>query len=156
MGAVRQCSKPACSKTAVATLTYNYRDSTAVLGPLSASADPHAFDLCESHADSLTVPRGWEVVRLQTEFEPAPPSADDLLALVEAIREVAGKPEAPEPSGFTSTSRMPGRARGPEEDPASKYAPLRRREHFTVVTGDAEPDSPPRRVPEEGSFGRDT
>lgn len=55
---VRHCSKPGCSRPAVATLTYDYSDSTAVVGSLSAAADPNAYDLCEHHANSLTVPRG--------------------------------------------------------------------------------------------------
>lgn len=86
---VRHCSKPGCSKPAVATLTYDYSDSTAVVGSLSAAADPNAYDLCEHHANSLTVPRGWQIVRLQTTFEPAPPSGDDLMALVDAVRQAA-------------------------------------------------------------------
>ena len=59
----RQCSRSACVRPAVATLTYDYGDSTAVLGPLSTQAEPHAYDLCEVHAERLTVPRGWQVVR---------------------------------------------------------------------------------------------
>lgn len=85
----RQCSRSACVNPAVATLTYDYKDSTAVLGPLSAQAEPHAYDLCEVHAGRLTVPRGWQVVRLATEFEPAPPSPDDLEALADAVREAS-------------------------------------------------------------------
>lgn len=71
----------------MATLTYDYSDSTAVLGPLSTAAEPHAYDLCEEHARGLTVPRGWQAVRLTTDFQPAPPSPDDLLALADAVRE---------------------------------------------------------------------
>lgn len=87
----RQCSRSACVQPAVATLTYDYKDSTAVLGPLSTSAEPHAYDLCEAHAERLTVPRGWQVVRLVTEFEPALPSPDDLAALADAVREASRK-----------------------------------------------------------------
>lgn len=64
MSFYRQCSRTACSKEAVATLTYVYSDSTAVLGPLAVSAEPHSYDLCQSHASRLTAPRGWEVVRV--------------------------------------------------------------------------------------------
>src|SRR5262247_106547 len=60
----RQCSRPACKRVALFTLTYVYRDSSAVLGPLAAYTEPHCYDLCAAHADRLTVPRGWEVVRL--------------------------------------------------------------------------------------------
>jgi hypothetical protein len=52
---------------AVATLTYIYAESTAVLGPLATSAEPHCYDLCQAHTDSLTVPVGWEVVRLKVD-----------------------------------------------------------------------------------------
>ncbi|SNU02687.1 Protein of unknown function [Ruaniaceae bacterium KH17] len=85
----RQCSRNACQRPAVATLTYDYGDSTAVLGPISTQAEPHAYDLCDVHAERLTVPRGWQVVRLATEFEPAPPSPDDLEALAAAVREAS-------------------------------------------------------------------
>ncbi len=87
----RQCSKTGCSGPAVATLTYVYRDSTAVLGPLATYAEPHTYDLCSRHAERLTAPRGWEVVRLGGEYATPPPSTDDLLALANAVRE-AGRP----------------------------------------------------------------
>lgn len=80
----------------MATLTYVYADSTAVLGPLAQHAEPHSYDLCVEHAERLTAPRGWEVVRLTPEFSPAPPSRDDLLALADAVRE-AGRRTEPEP-----------------------------------------------------------
>jgi hypothetical protein len=80
----------------VATLTYVYADSTAVLGPLAQHAEPHSYDLCVEHAERLTAPRGWEVVRLTPEFSPAPPSRDDLLALADAVRE-AGRRTPTEP-----------------------------------------------------------
>lgn len=70
----------------MATLTYVYSDSTAVVGPLATSAEPHSYDLCERHAVRLTAPRGWEVVRYEGDF-PAEPSVDDLTALAEAVRE---------------------------------------------------------------------
>jgi hypothetical protein len=80
----------------VYTLTYVYRDSTAVLGPLAAYVEPHCYDLCSAHADRLTAPRGWEVVRLPV--DPAPAEVDDLEALANAVRE-AGLPSAAEPVG---------------------------------------------------------
>jgi hypothetical protein len=89
----RQCSKTGCSGPAVATLTYVYRESTAVLGPLATYAEPHTYDLCSRHAEGLTAPRGWEVVRLAGEYAPPPPTTDDLLALANAVRE-AGRPRA--------------------------------------------------------------
>ncbi|MFF1384827.1 DUF3499 domain-containing protein [Arthrobacter sp. NPDC058288] len=92
MGAIRQCSRSACRNSAVATLTYVYADSTAVLGPLATYAEPHCYDLCEQHAGSLTVPRGWEVLRLAMPATPPQPGPDDLLALANAVREAALRP----------------------------------------------------------------
>src|SRR3954463_1316663 len=60
----RPCSRTGCQKPAVATLTYVYADSMAVLGPLSLKAEPHSYDLCSDHADRLSVPQGWSVLRI--------------------------------------------------------------------------------------------
>ena len=95
---VRPCSRTGCTDPAVATLTYAYADSTAVVGPLATSAEPHSYDLCEEHAMRLTVPKGWEVVRHEGEFAPPEPSADDLTALAEAVRE-AGSADRPVQAG---------------------------------------------------------
>ena len=62
----RHCSKVGCAREAVATLTYDYDDQMAALGPLGAENDPHAHDLCAIHADRLSVPAGWIVVRHET------------------------------------------------------------------------------------------
>lgn len=59
----RICSKVACAREAVATLTYDYGDQMAALGPLGLAQHPHAHDLCAPHADRLSVPAGWLVVR---------------------------------------------------------------------------------------------
>lgn len=71
----------------MSTLTYVYADSTAVLGPLATYAEPHCYDLCTEHAERLTAPRGWEIIRLVPEQEPLQPSHDDLEALANAVRE---------------------------------------------------------------------
>jgi len=86
---VRRCSRNGCSQPPVATLTYVYADSTAVVGPLAAFPEPHTYDLCEQHARTLTAPRGWELVRPEGGFSPPPPVPDDLVALAEAVREPA-------------------------------------------------------------------
>jgi hypothetical protein len=65
-----------------------YADQTAVVGPLATYAEPHAYDLCDVHSARLSAPRGWEVLRLAHDDEQAP-SADDLLALADAVREAA-------------------------------------------------------------------
>jgi hypothetical protein len=93
----RRCSRPACKQAALYTLTYVDRDSTAVLGPLATYQEPHCYDLCAAHADRLTVPRGWDVVRLPA--GPAEAEADDLEALADAVREAAVPRAATEPVG---------------------------------------------------------
>jgi len=59
----RLCSKVACAREAVATLTFDYDGQTAALGPLAPGRDPHAHDLCTAHAERLSVPAGWLVIR---------------------------------------------------------------------------------------------
>jgi len=62
----RPCSRVACPDESVATLTFDYGDSMAVLGPLSIQREPHAFDLCDRHARLTSVPHGWQLIRLST------------------------------------------------------------------------------------------
>jgi hypothetical protein len=106
---VRRCSRSACGKTAVATLTYVYADSTAVLGPLATYAEPHCYDLCAAHSQRLTAPRGWEVLRLAPDPDTLGPSSDDLEALANAVREAArpGPDADPEelPEGMVEVGR---------------------------------------------------
>ncbi len=97
----------------MATLTYVYSDSTVVLGPLATYAEPHSYDLCSHHAGRLTAPRGWEIVRLAPDGPPPP--ADDLLALADAVREVARsepRPARPEPADPTQAAVVEVRTAG--------------------------------------------
>lgn len=107
----RRCSRNGCSRQAVATLTYVYAESTAVIGPLAAYPEPHTYDLCETHGRSLTAPRGWEVVRHDGAFEAPPPTTDDLVALAEAVREAARPVQRPavEPPPGAGQPHQPGR-----------------------------------------------
>lgn len=57
----RQCARPGCSTTASATLAYDYAQRTSWLVPLAEERHPMSYDLCDVHADSLTVPRGWRL-----------------------------------------------------------------------------------------------
>ncbi|MDK8318952.1 DUF3499 domain-containing protein [Actinobaculum massiliense] len=136
---MRKCSRVGCETAAVATMTYGYSDATAVIGPLSPKPTQGALDLCAMHAESVTVPRGWQMVRLRTEFEPAPPSESDLMALADAIRETSHR-SAPAPEqaarevhrpsdvpGQLAKAREAGRARlrivreDLPQDPAADY-----------------------------------
>ncbi|MEW6898441.1 DUF3499 domain-containing protein [Trueperella pyogenes] len=125
MSPLRQCSRLGCRQPAVATMTYGYREATAVIGPLSPVPQQGAFDLCKDHANSVTVPVGWQMVRLQTEFEEAPPSTDDLLALAEAIRE-ASQREVPPPRPAQREIRRPA---------IDVSSPARPRPKLTLING---------------------
>jgi Protein of unknown function (DUF3499) len=61
----RACSKAGCSHSAVATLSYDYNQSIAVLGPKSPKPEPGCFDLCSQHSSSFSPPQGWQVIRHQ-------------------------------------------------------------------------------------------
>jgi len=118
----RRCSRTACDRPAVATLTYVYADQTAVLGPLATYAEPHAYDLCGLHSERLSAPRGWEVLRLSLDQAVPGPTEDDLLALADAVREAA-RPLTPRPSVVIDASQETGRE-------------VARRGHLRVLTND--------------------
>ncbi|MDO5684223.1 MAG: DUF3499 domain-containing protein [Propionibacteriaceae bacterium] len=116
----RQCTRSGCRGRAVATLTYVYADSTAVLGPLALDATPGCYDLCATHTSSMSAPIGWEVIRLTDPDAGLPePDEDDLLALANAVREI----------GFADGPVAPVAA-GP--DPSS-VVELARRGHLRVI-----------------------
>ncbi|WP_244929527.1 DUF3499 domain-containing protein [Nocardioides sp. W7] len=109
MSPTRRCSRTACGRPAVNTLTYVYADQTAVLGPLATYAEPHAYDLCETHSERLSAPRGWEVLRLAPDPKAQGPSNDDLLALADAVREAARPVPPPRTAPAEETGRETGR-----------------------------------------------
>lgn len=119
----------------MATLTYVYADSTAVLGPLATQAEPHSYDLCATHAERLTAPRGWEVVRLASDFVPARPSEDDLDALADAVREASqARPTTSAPAARPgSAAPAPVTHRLPEAPPE-----VSRRGHLRMLRGEGE------------------
>ncbi len=78
----------------MATLTFAYADSTAVLGPLALRAEPGSYDLCLDHSNRLSVPRGWEVIRLPGELAPRA-NSDDLMSLADAVRRAGFAEDAP-------------------------------------------------------------
>ena len=57
----RKCARPGCSQSATATLTYQYAAQAAWLERLSTESHPMTHDLCEAHADRLSVPQGWRL-----------------------------------------------------------------------------------------------
>ena len=95
----RRCCRPGCPHYGVATLTFVYSDSTAVVGPLATAREPHSWDLCVGHAGGITAPRGWELVRHAGPL-PTNPDEDDLVALADAVREDGpGDPNLPHRGG---------------------------------------------------------
>lgn len=102
----RRCSKAGCSAPAIATLTYVYADSTAVVGPLALRSEPGHYDLCKEHSKRLSTPLGWELIRLPMDAENPGPSTDDLLALADAVREVGLGYEGPGASQPALTRRV--------------------------------------------------
>jgi len=105
------------------TLTYIYADSTAVLGPLATFSEPHSYDLCEVHGKRLTVPNGWNVIKEDSSQVGAGPSEDDLMAIADAVREVAS---AVLPSASSSTESL-------NKNLNSQDAQLGRRGHLRAV-----------------------
>ena len=65
----RLCSRPACSEPAGATLTYHYRQGMAWLDDMTPDRDPHGYDLCDRHADRISVPHGWRLDDRRAEVE---------------------------------------------------------------------------------------
>jgi hypothetical protein len=95
-----------------------------VLGPLAAYVEPHCYDLCAKHAERLTVPRGWDVVRLPG--DPVQQSVDDLEALANAVREVSQQ-----------------QRQRPAAEPVGQGVEVGRRRHLRMVrSAPAEPKSP--------------
>lgn len=130
---LRRCSRAGCPNPATSTLTYAYRDSTAVLGPLANQVEPHCYDLCQSHAQTLSAPRGWEVIRLVIEEEQKP-STDDLLALADAVRDAGLAYDSPTGPIMEPPARRDG------------LVELARRGHLTVLADPGATDAG-RRMP---------
>lgn len=105
----RTCSRVSCRSVATMTLTYIYAESRAVLGPIATFSEPHAYDLCERHASKLTVPNGWSVERENISAEGIGPSEDDLMAIADAVREVAKTHQSSETELAGSHSSQIGR-----------------------------------------------
>jgi hypothetical protein len=114
----------------VATLTYVYSDSTAVVGPLATAAEPHSWDLCEVHASRITAPKGWELVRHEGGFSAAATDDDDLTALAEAVREAGSRRPADDPSRSSRADYGPRGGDGGAPPPQPRTG---RRGHLRVL-----------------------
>lgn len=91
---------------------------------------PQAYDLCAQHANNLTVPKGWEVIRLETKFEEADPTEDDMMALADAVRAAS---HTQTPPSVPSSQKI---AEEKELDRSvSRHPAGRRYHHFRVLSG---------------------
>jgi len=59
---IRHCARPGCTRSAAASLTYDYGARMAWLEELVEGIEPSRYDLCTVHADGLRLPRGWQLV----------------------------------------------------------------------------------------------
>lgn len=116
----------------MATLTFVYKDSTAVVGPLATASEPHSWDLCVVHAGRITAPRGWELVRHAGPL-PSNPDDDDLSAIADAVREGREAVVGAVPTGFTdpTTGAHGGALMAPPERRSDQNG--RRRGHLRVL-----------------------
>lgn len=83
----------------------------AVVGPLVTVAEPHSWDLCETHASRITAPKGWELVKHEGGFSSSTPDDDDLTALAEAVREAGLRRRTPEPDPRSYSDYPPSQQR---------------------------------------------
>ena len=60
---MRTCAKLNCRSRAAVTAALRYGDREVVVGDLSPDPDPTLVDLCREHAERLTPPMGWRIVR---------------------------------------------------------------------------------------------
>lgn len=76
-----------------------------MLGPLARASEPHTYDLCREHSESMTAPRGWRVIRIPGGAE----EVDDLVAIAEALSgsRRAQAPEIPGPRIGTGSHAAP-------------------------------------------------
>lgn len=95
---MRFCAKTTCSREAASSCGFDYSARRVWLAPLGRERDPSAYDLCEEHAETLRVPRGWEL----EDHRSRPMAEDDPFA--ELL-----------PDGSGALPALPGRL---EEEPA--------------------------------------
>lgn len=57
----RLCDKPGCNNAGSATLTYEYTNRVAWVDRLADDDHPMTHDLCDRHANRLSVPQGWRL-----------------------------------------------------------------------------------------------
>lgn len=70
----RSCRRTGCQKPAGASLSFRYATRQVWVGDLVTGEDRSRYDLCDLHAATTTVPRGWTRVDERTPRpQPVPP-----------------------------------------------------------------------------------
>ena len=121
----------------MATLTYAHSQAVAFIGPLTPAEEPHSWDLCGDHADRITPPVGWRLVRQFEEPEVAVEDEDDDLTAMAKMVGAVAEDGFPIGRSNTGTRRIPLPTQMPK-DPAihpsrREVPPGRRVGHLTVV-----------------------
>lgn len=90
----RQCARPGCAQPAVATLAYDYSSQAAWLDRLSPEPHPMTHDLCQAHAQRLSVPQGWRLEdrRMIAPLTPPAPPPE--------VTDVTDEADGPRPVGL--------------------------------------------------------
>jgi hypothetical protein len=109
--APRRCDKPSCGESAAASLSFRYDTGEVWLSDLAEQAHPSRYDLCQRHAEELTVPRGWQRV-------------DERTASVHAIAPPADAGQARDRVAVGEGTAGPGTAGGDRSHRANRYAEL--------------------------------
>ena len=144
MNEIRRCARANCPNPAVATMTFNYRSATAVVGALAKAPVPGALDLCAQHVQLATVPVGWQLVKLQADYQASSAavakaaSDDGLTALMDALREseAQAQKEREKEEKLNRRARATVGLRNPWESHIAPPAPPRPR--LVVIDGGAE------------------
>lgn len=82
----RICSRPGCAESATATFAYDLVARRVWLGDLVEDRRSVGHDLCETHADRLSVPGGWTFTDQRREQTPVAPIEASSPMLARAFR----------------------------------------------------------------------
>ena len=83
------CSRPGCNQRAIALVVYAYRDLNVEVGPVKNDPPAGSHQLCQTHLDRLSVPKGWQLIR-RGNPHPGNLTADEIEALAQEIRRAGG------------------------------------------------------------------
>jgi hypothetical protein len=77
---MRFCSKTACAGEAAASYAFSYEARVVWLAALTLDPHPAFYDLCEQHARTLRVPKGWEMEDLRSDGDGGDPALPEVPA----------------------------------------------------------------------------